>query len=268
MNKRWLRLGAGLGLLLSLGCTISIPDVNSIIVPVGKTQQDFTAIDAEEAKQVRVYLKMGTGNLSIEGGGEALMEGDFIYNVEAWKPEIRYTEHDNEGRLSISQPATDKLTTARHVRYEWDVRFNEEMPLDIRIEFGSGQGDVELGSLNIRTLDMKLGVGDMEVDLHNNATLEEAEFDMGVGDLKVDLQGQWEHDVTVDIQGGVGTVTLYLPNTLGVQVDVTQGLGDVTAEGLSQRGSQYVNEAYDADKANLHVYIQAGVGEVKLLVRE
>jgi hypothetical protein len=42
---------------------------------------------------------------------------------------------------------------------------------------------------------------------------------MGAGEVTVDLTGDWQNDLDVNIEGGVGEITLRLPRGVGVRVE-------------------------------------------------
>src|SRR6202030_1207126 len=53
-----------------------------------KTESKTVALGA--AKAVDVELKMGAGELKVQGGATGLLNADFTYNVPRWKPEVTY----------------------------------------------------------------------------------------------------------------------------------------------------------------------------------
>ncbi|HNT76966.1 MAG TPA: toast rack family protein [Anaerolineae bacterium] len=264
MNKHWgYVLIAGM-LWLVLGCSFS--GINVDTVEVGELVRETREVELEDAAESRVDIKMGAGELRIAGGAESLLQADFAYNVANWKPQVDYSVTEEQGRLTIKQPKTENLNLSGNIRYEWDLRFNEAVPLDLRIECGVGDTELKLGALNVTHADVQVGVGDLELDLSENTSLTELELDLGTGAVTVDLTGDWEHDVNVSIQGGVGQMRLVLPEAIGVRVKVDKGIGDVDASGLYRDGSTYVNKAYEDTQTRIEVNIQAGVGQIDLEV--
>ncbi len=260
LQKRVLLASMVALLLLSLGCvTTSVNRVN-----VGALETKTETIELADASAVRVDIRMGAGELTLEGGAEALLEADFVYNVSSWEPEVEYQVTAGEGRLTVRQPNTDQMSMGREMRYEWDLALNASVPLDVRINMGAGQSKLDLGDLRITRLDLKLGAGDAEVDLRGNETLQRLDVDMGAGQLVLDLRGDWQENVTVTLQGGVGRSELRLPDTIGVKVTVTQGLGEIVANGLTRQSNGYVNALYGVSDVTMEVTIRAGIGSVLL----
>src|SRR5918997_1575264 len=74
---------------------------------VGEMQHESRSIQPEDAKSVRAHLMMGTGELKVSGAADALMEGDFSYNVSDWKPEVGYDASGDTGELSVEQGSSE-----------------------------------------------------------------------------------------------------------------------------------------------------------------
>jgi hypothetical protein len=253
-------------LVMFLGCTLS--RIGLSVADTGELRRDSVTIDREDAESVRVQVRMGAGELTIAGGAEALMEADFAYNVPRWEPIVSYDVANGEGRLVVRQPSTDHVSVGRRTRYEWDLRFDEITPLDLRIEAGVGRQMIDLAGLRITRLGVTLGAGDAEINVSNNPELERLDFDLGVGRVEIDMRGPWDQDVAVSIQGGVGSTTVRLPSDVGVRVTVTRGLGDVDTNGLRRQDGAWVNAAYGTADVTMDLRIRTGVGSVTLSVED
>jgi hypothetical protein len=220
-----------LGALVSLtGCVIH--------TATGPTEHDFKVIERDSANSLNAAVHMGAGNLRIGSGTEKLVRADFAYNVPDWKPEVQYSN----GTLTVRQPDTHHVRLGNS-HYDWDLRFNREVPLDLRVEFGAGDAHLDLGSLALRRVDVQMGVGTMNMD----------------------LRGQVKNDYDVRIQGGVGEATVYLPADAGVDAEAQGGIGEIKVQGLRHEGSHYYNEAWQKAKYSVRLNIQGGVGSIKLI---
>src|SRR5215471_6537074 len=151
-----------------------------VVETSGPATHDFKAIEKDTSDLVRVNLQMGAGNLRVGSGTDKLMRADFEYNIPSWKPEVRYTA----GNLSISQPSSHSVRLGNN-KYDWDVRFSRDVPLNMSIEFGAGEAHLDLGSLSLQHVDVQMGVGSIDMDLRGNP----------------------KRDYDVRIQGGVGEAT-------------------------------------------------------------
>jgi hypothetical protein len=194
------------------------------------------------AESARVEINMGAGVLRIAGGAEDLLEANFTYSQESWKPEVNYAVSGSEGVLTISQPSVTGVIPSPELRYEWGLRFNNDVPMDMKIEMGVGGGELELGDLNLRKLDLSVGVGGANIS----------------------LDGDWEADLDATISGGVGGLNLTLPRDVGVRVEADSGLGGVDARDFQREGDVYTNDAYGRTDVTLNIRVEVGVGGVEL----
>jgi len=211
---------------------------------VGELQRESRAVDLGNAQTVGAELRMGAGELNVTGGADALMEGDFAYNVAEWKPDMNFEVSGDTGELSVEQGSGEGVRLGGDARNEWDLRFNDEVPIDLSVEMGAGESDLDLDSLDLTGLNLA----------------------MGAGETTVDLTGDYERDLAATIEGGVGRATVRLPSQVGVRVAAEGGLGRINAEGLRREGEAYVNDAYGDSDVNLEVEVRGGVGEINLEV--
>src|SRR5918997_4327867 len=209
---------------------------------VGEMQHESRSIQPEDAKSVRAHLMMGAGELKVSGAADALMEADFSYNVSDWKPEVNYDTSGQTGELSVEQGNSEGVRLGGDARNEWDLRFNDAVPIDLTVEMGAGESDLDLDSLTLTGLDLQ----------------------MGAGKTTVDLTGDYAEDIDASIQGGVGESTVLVPSMVGVRVRAEGGLGKINAEGLQREGEAYVNDAYNDSEVTLDVDVRGGVGTINL----
>jgi len=235
---------------------------------VGKLQTESETVELGDAASVRVEIEMGAGELNVAGGAAELLEADFAYNVAELKPEVDYSA----GTLTVRTPDVDtgigSLWDAGEYRYEWDLRLNDDVPMELQVSVGAGRTDLKLGSLSLTGLDVAGGAGEVLVDLSGSTSLTRLNIGGGAGALTVDLTGAWQDDLEATIGGGVGKKILILPRDTGVRVKVEVGIGNVDAAGLTKEGEYYTNDTYGQSEATLYLEVGGGVGEIELRVGE
>ncbi len=235
---------------------------------VGKLQTESSTVELGDASSVRVEIDMGAGELNVAGGAAELLEANFTYNVAELKPEVDYSG----GRLTVRTPDVTtgiaSLWDAADYRYEWDLRLNDDVPMELQVSVGAGRTDLKLGSLSLTRLDVAGGAGEILVDLSGSASLTRLDIGSGAGALTVDLTGAWQNDLEATIEGGVGKRILILPRDTGVRVKVEVGVGTVDAAGLTREGEYYTNDAYGQSEATLYLDVAGGVGGIELRLGE
>jgi hypothetical protein len=226
-----------LGALLFTGCSSK--------ASVGALQTESQSVELGGAKSVRVEINLGAGNLELAGGAKKLLEAGFTYNVAKLAPEVEY----KNGTLVIRQPNINGLPDLRGItdyRNEWGLRLNNQLPMDLSVEMGSGTSDLQLAGLSLTGLDVSLGAGENTVD----------------------LSGDWVHDLDVTIDAGAANVKVLLPKDVGARVKVEAGPHTVEATGLAQDGDVYTNAAYGVSAVTLQVDLEVGIGQINLEVEE
>jgi hypothetical protein len=83
----------------------------------------------------------------------------------------------------------------------------------------------------------------------------------------VDLTGNRRSDLTARILGGIGRITIRLPDEVGVIVDV-RGDTNVNTSGLIRGGNSYVNTVFGKSEVTLSIEIVSGFGEINLEVED
>jgi len=212
---------------------------------VGALRNESQSVELGNAETVRVEIDYGAGDLQVAGGAEKLLEADFTYNVARLKPEVEYAD----GTLVVRQPETRGIPVLPGItgfRNEWDLRFNDEAPMELQMNMGAGTSDLQLTGLSLIKLDISLGAGISTID----------------------LSGDWERDLDVAIDSGAADITVRLPGEVGVRVEVEAGPTAIEALGLRREGNIYTNDAYGLSEVTLRVNVEAGIGRINLEVEE
>jgi hypothetical protein len=224
--------------LLAAALCLSSCVIDAVTGPV---RHDSRTIERDASERVHVNLTMGAGTLTIGGGAQKLLNADFTYNVASWEPEVRYSSTGTRGDLTIRQP--ESHAQIGHTRCEWDLALNNDVPMDLSLHFGAGEARLDLGSLSLRTV----------------------EVNMGVGKLQMDLRGKPKHNYDVRIRGGIGEATVYLPAGVGVYAEGAGGIGEFRTQGLHRQYGYWVNDAYEDSKVRIHLDIHGGIGSILLI---
>ncbi len=222
-----------LSLLIMAGCAEDFG-------PPGPTRTETRFIDLDNSELVRAELKMGVGELNVRGGSPKLMDAEFTFNRPVMRPSVHYDTSGFRGQLLVEEPSHIHHANSN---YRWDLRFNDNKPLDLIVNFGVGEGRLDVGDLRLRSL----------------------EIHMGVGKIRVDLRGMPKNDYDVSIHGGVGEATIYLPEGVGIVAEAHGGIGGINARGLLKRDDRYVNDAYGHSKITVRLEVHGGVGAINLV---
>ena len=209
--------------------------------PPGEPVTEKHSVEAGKVEMVRVDLSLGAGELELTGGGDKLMEGEFRYDSRTEKPDIRYETTGFRGRLNIQSGKQAAFGPKEGDR--WIVQLGRDVPMDLHVGLGAGEGELKLAGLNLRSVDIGIGAGELDLDLRDH----------------------WEKSFSVQIRGGVGEATVRLPRDVGVAAVAHGGIGEIKVTGLTKRGSQWVNDHFEKSKTTIRVDVRGGVGQINLI---
>jgi len=234
------RAGVGLAAAALFALLLSGCEVSS--VATGETRHDTPSIELDKSESARVEIRMGAGELHVKGGTPKLLEADFTYNVPECKPVVDYHASPSGGDLTISQPGNSGGRFRKTVN-TWNLKLNGQLPLDVTTNLGAGEANLELGQMNLRSVEVNIGAGEM----------------------KMDLRGEPKRDYHVKIQGGVGQATVYLPKDAGISATATGVIGDISATGLEKRDGVWINPDRVNAPVTVHLDVKGGIGEIQLV---
>ena len=173
-------------------------------------------ISIPRGKTVGVYL--GVGEVEVEN-----VDGDLLVDVAAAPVSSRGTR----GRLSIdtgsgSVDVTDATGAVNVDTGSGSVEISGVTGPSLTVDTGSGSvtGD------NISVEDLNVDTGSGRIELRT-VTSREVRLDTGSGGVRVDLTT----DVDVlDIDTGSGSVTVYIPDNFGAELDIESSSGGIDFE--------------------------------------
>ncbi len=201
--------------------------------------RDSQSIELDKSAGTRVEINMGAGELEVSGGSSKLAEADFSYDGDDSKPVMHYNSSPVRGTLSIMGAGG---TTAARDGGHWDIRLNDKRPMEISTTLGAGQARMNLGTLDLTSV----------------------KVDIGAGQVNLDLRGNPKHDYDVEVHGGVGEAIIRLPKTVAIKASATGGIGGIDVQGLEKHGSRWINPGHEDAAVTIHVEVSGGVGHIML----
>lgn len=228
------------GVLGTTGCTrVLLEDVEG---PSGVETKN-ASIPLDGAERLDARITMPVGEFTLTGGGTGAMDAVFTHSRD-WVPRTEYSVESSTGVLRVDQPAVSERIPFGQKANQWDIRLASAIPVDLNVELGAGQSEIDLRDVDVDKLDVLTGVGETTID----------------------LSGARTHDVTARIEAGLGQLTVRVPRGIGVRLtSISDGIGDFSAEGLHRDGSDYVNDAYATSTTKMEITLHRGIGEVRVV---
>lgn len=241
MRSRSALVVMGACVLAGSACTLRVGD--GPVARTGELRRETRSINratAAKAERVAAEIQMGAGELSIAGGAKELLDAEFEYNVDEWKPEVRYEgEGGFRGKLLVRQgPAT---VSFGNVTNRWRLRLADNVPIDLTVRCGAGENNLDLSTLDLRSADIHLGAGRVDLDLRSLPA----------------------HDREVSIAGGVGEARIRVSKDANVVATAKGGLGEISVQGMEKRDGEYLLENKN-QRATLRLNVKGGIGRIEI----
>ncbi len=247
------------------------------------------SIPYPETETAALRLELGVGILHLKRGGDKLVDGTVVYNVDEWKPEIT-TE---AGRVLIRQHGGAHIIgNWDKVRNEWDLALGSARPFSLSIGKGVGESYVSLGAVPFEDFRLETGAGESTISFDEpnprtagefsarfaagktaisgllNANASRVSVEGGAGEVTLNFTGaQLQQDMAVNVQIGAGELRLGFKRGIPVSISVNKALGDIQHDGnfVSTSRNSFETAGYAlASGHKLTVKVSAAIGSVVL----
>ena len=257
-------------------------------------------------RELKATLQAGFGDVSISAGNSSSVlnaEVDAGTTLDLTDC-IDYRVRDRVGYLNMSMdcsPAHNSDGGRRHksIHFDnletrnWRVQFTNAVPIAFDIELGLGKGDIDMTGLRVKDFSLSTGASSVKLrfDKPNPETIEEMnleagvskftaeglcnarfqhlKFDGGVGSYTLDFGGELEKEIDADIEVGLGTLTIIIPEHTGAKLIYEKSwvahldlAGDFEESGTQE--NTYYSANYSNAKGKINLRIDAGMGSVRI----
>jgi len=206
--------------------------------PVGPVVREHHAVERGAAVGARVDIDMSAGELAVKSGATTLFEGDFDFNIATLKPVIAYAVEGSTGALKVSQGSA-----SGNYENSWRLSLDETTPVDLHVKLGAGDAELVLGRINLHSLTVRLGAGD----------------------LVLDLRGTPARSYSVSVQAGAGDTTIRLPASVGISARTSGIIGDANISGLEKRDGRWINARAEGSAVTIDLAVQHAIGDLRVV---
>lgn len=258
------------------------------LAPTWADAQDWRTINSfrqlADETRLDVAVKYGAGRLVIEPGvaGELYRVG-IRYDSDIYDPLTEY----RAGRLEVGVDGSGRSIRMRNQEAgDMKLALSPDVALDVALAFGAVEANLELGGLRVSRVKIETGASDSELRFSSpnpiacgrldlsmgaaafravglgNANCGRIKAEGGVGDMSLDFSGDWRRDITADVTMALGSVTLAVPEDVGVRVRRSTFLTSFSGEGFSRQGRDHYSDNWDQASRKLTVELQGAFGSV------
>jgi hypothetical protein len=280
--------GRGLRALL-LGSTLLAPIGHVLHAQELTTTQISRRIQGEE--DARVTVRTPAGRVWVSGADTPqLFSVQLRYDADRVQPlqEVTGTHFvlgmsGTGGRPNLLPHRSGVATN------EFRLTLTNRIPLDLTLEMGAVESEVDLGGLRLNSFTVSTGATDGQLRLstpnpesmsqaqinigaaafrgtglgHLNAA--EIEVNAGVGDIVLDFEGLARAETRLRVQMGVGSLRIQLPPGVGIRLSRRSLLVALTAPGLERRGNELYSPNWDEAEMRIRIEVGAGIGSLTVV---
>jgi hypothetical protein len=177
---------------------------------------------------------------------DTLMQGRLEINPSGTL-EKDYVTQGNTGTLTLSHTSFRRVyPTWRGFDWEWELFINPQIPVELRVDQGVGNIDLDLSSLTVTDLSVDLGIGRTEVIFPDEGEL-----------------------INASVKGAIGEMILYIPREKSVHLTSNTGLAFITVpDEYTQDGDAYNYNGTGADSENRIVLnVDQAIGRISIRSR-
>jgi hypothetical protein len=280
--KRPILMFISILVIASLACSINI---NIPSPKVGEKQTLEISEAAPSETPAKLAIAMGGGKLSIQPGGDKLVQGSVAYNVADWKPVITR----DGASVRIEQKIANGIPLSKglsNITNTWTLLIGN-VPTDLSIEAGAYDGAIDLSGIPLTNLKITDGASQAQVTFDKpnpqrmdtftyetgasnikliglaNANFDVMNFRGGAGNFTLDFTGKLSHDTQVNVNGGLGNLTIIVPKGSNARIVLGASLNNVSTEGVwTVEGQEY---SVTGDGPTLRIDMNVGVGNLNLI---
>lgn len=246
---------------------------------------------SEETVYARINLDQSFIKLRSSSAISGVFSGEFLYDSD--KPEIEYRIVDDEGRLVIELSDDDYNEDEINIdlddfdENECQLNFAPDLPLALNMKCGLLRGNIDFSDLRVvdysltaaagkatidfgkpnttklEHIDIENGVGKLQIYNLANANFESFDFEAGIGSYELDFSGKLKRSADVDIELGMGSMTIYLPREVAARIEIDQTfLSSLDIDGVFKNGDTYTTENWEKAENRLDMRVTCNVGEL------
>lgn len=266
--------------LLAAACTGSAPAAAS-----GEQRTVEVARQLTDSQPLDVQVKYAAGRVVVHGTDQPLLyQAQLAYDPLRAGPAYSFDSASRTLVVGVERLDADRVRGL--LLPEMTLDLARGVPMALHFDMGASSADLDLGGMRLTRLLVKaaasetelhfdtpnlvpmerlaldLGTGSVDGRGLANARARELRLQMRVGSARLDFGGDWRDDMALDLDVGVGTTTIRVPEDVGVAMAATAMLGSVERGGFVERDGSWYSANWEQATRRLTVRGRTLVGRV------
>ncbi|HEY2849008.1 MAG TPA: hypothetical protein VGI97_03965 [Gemmatimonadaceae bacterium] len=245
---------------------------------------------AHDTAAIAAHIDYAAGKLDLKpAAGGALYRATVRYDADRAEPVAAFNASSRVLDLGVH-------LRGMHISDNGDANdagsmqaeLSAAVPVDLSLELGAVEADLQLGGLRLtdlalrsgaaditarfnkpnpeplRTMTLQVGAAEVKVLDAANSGVSRIVAEVGAGSLSIDLGGVLTRDVDITATLALGGLELSVAPDDGVFVDERTLLGSFAKDGFTKRADGWYSDNYDAAARHVRVHLHAFLGSLKL----
>jgi hypothetical protein len=247
-----------------------------------------TSRQLHDTSALQVRVQYGSGKISLAAAPPALLyEMRVRYDATRTAPIHSFAAASRTLQLGVQKQGM-RIPGDENELAELRLGLGPAVPLDLSIELGATEADLDLSTLRLARLKIESHASDASVrfDAPNPLAMKTLELDVGAagltalrlananaGDIRVsaglgnvdlDLGGEWTKDINLEIDATLGVVTVHVPSDVGVRVELQRTLAGFGHRGLTSRDGAFYSDNWESASRKLRIRTDVKLGRFEL----
>lgn len=281
---------------LAVQCLMPAPFVLTQTTDEGSIRE----IGRTTEKELAVVLTSSYGSVSISKGepGKIVIAEAFTRGKEDSRMSVNYVIRNRVGYMDVilgekeeGEHEKGSFKIQGFKKGKWFLRFSDGVPISFNVELGVGNGDFDLSGLNVRDFNLSTGASDVSLSFDEpnrsvienmtiesgvskfsgrnlgNANFKRFRFQGGLGSYTLDFSGNLTNEVDVDVEVGLGVLTLIVPEQVGARIYFEKNWLsrlDCDRDFHSVSDDRYESDNFNSAVGHMNIRIDSGLGSVKV----
>ena len=249
-------------------------------------------------KELKVTLTSSFGTVKISRGDPEKMVVVQSSTDEEQRTNLDYSIRNRVGYMDLTlgegetpQGKKSSFHIADFHAGSWALKFSDAVPISFDLQLGVGKGNFDFSGLHVKDFNLSTGAGDVILSFdepnpttienmniesgvskfvgHNlgNANFKHFRFQEGVGSSTLDFSGSLRSEVDVDLEVGMGVMTIIVPPEVGARVIYDKSWAskiECADDFHTTSDTEYVSDNYNNGPAKLNIRVDSGLGSIKI----
>lgn len=279
----------------ALGLLLAMFSVHALLLA---QDEGVREVGRTTEKELKVTLTSSFGTVKISRGEPEKMVVVQTTSDEERRMNLDYSIRNRVGYMDLTLGEGNRdegNKSSFHITDfhagQWALKFSDAVPISFDVELGVGKGNFDFSGLHVKDFNLSTGAGDVVLTFDElnpttienlniesgvskfegrnlgNANFKHFRFQEGVGTSTLDFSGGLHSEVDVDLEVGMGVMTIIVPPDVGARVIYDKSWAsklECAQDFHSTSDTEYVSDNYDNVPAKMNIRVDSGLGSIKI----